>query len=100
MNHVKIFESFPNEPQSTSSSAVGHITCAMINTSNEVKCLLLREFSIYNLPWRILERVFFGSIVHVNIRNECLFFLVMENESERGTNKSSDLFVPFRFISL
>ena len=38
LNHAKIFESFPDEPQSTStcSLAVGQITCAVINTANEV----------------------------------------------------------------
>ena len=35
LNHAKIFESIPNEAWSTSSLAVGQITCAVINTSNE-----------------------------------------------------------------
>ena len=53
---------------------LGRITCAVINTSNEVQCLLLWEFLIYNFSRRSLERVFVGSIE--NIRNECLFFWV------------------------
>ena len=76
------------------------ITCTVINTSNEAKFSLLWEFWIYNLSWRILERVFVGSIV--NIRNECLFFWVhgewivarnkqIAREPLRG---SRDLFVP------
>ena len=84
LNHATI--SIPNEPRSTSSSAVGQISCAVINTSNEVKCPLLPEFWIYNFSRRILERVFVRRIV--NITNECLFSGFMGNESERGTNKS------------
>ena len=36
----KIFESFPDEPRSTSSLAARQITCAVINTSNEVLVLV------------------------------------------------------------
>ena len=84
---------------------LGRITCTMINTSNEVKCLLLWEFWIYNFSRRILERVLVGSIV--NIRNECLFFWV-HGEWNVARNKqidpeplcgSRDLFVP-RYDSL
>ena len=55
----------------TSNSAVGQITCAMINTSTGVKCLILWEFWIYYFSQRILEMIFVESIV--NIRYECLF---------------------------
>ena len=34
------FKSIPNQTRSTSSSKVGQISCAMINTSTEVKCPL------------------------------------------------------------
>ena len=46
LNNAKVFESIPDEPQSTSSLAAGQITCAVTNyyTSNEVKCPLLWEF--------------------------------------------------------
>ena len=44
LNHAKNFQSFPYEPWLTSSSAVGQITCKVINISNEVKCPLLQEF--------------------------------------------------------
>ena len=71
LNHAEIFVSIPDEPRSTSSLAVGQITRAVINTYYEVKCLLLWAFWIYNVSWRILERVFVGNIV--NIRNEWLF---------------------------
>ena len=74
LNHVKIFESIPDEPRSTSISAVRHITCAVIYTSNEVYCLLLLGWWIYNFSQIILERVLVGSFV--NIRNECHFFCV------------------------
>ena len=74
--------------ESTKSSAVGPNHCAVINTSNEVKCPLLWEFRIYNFSRRILERVVVGSIV--NIRNECLFFLDSwgMNRSAEQTNRS------------
>ena len=42
LSHAKFSNSIPNEPLSTSSWAVGKITCAVINTSNGVKWLLLR----------------------------------------------------------
>ena len=44
---------------------------AVINTWNEVKCPLQREFWIYNFSRRILERAFVGNVVF--IMNECLF---------------------------
>ena len=71
---LKFFSSIPDEQSQQIVRQWDRITCAVINTSNEVKCPLLWEFWIYNLSWRILERVFVGSIV--NIRNECLFFWV------------------------
>ena len=67
---LKFFNIIPNN-QSTSSLAVGQITCAMFNTSNEVSCTILWEFWIHYISQRILKRVFVGSIV--NIMNECLF---------------------------
>ena len=59
--------------------AVGRNTCTMINTSNEIKCSLLRAFWIYNFFRRIFQRVSAGRIV--NIRN-------------RDLHGSCDLFVP------
>ena len=55
LNHSNIFEPIPDEPRSTNSSEVGQITCAVINTSNEVKSPLLPEILIYNFSRRILE---------------------------------------------
>ena len=85
---MKIFDSIPNEPHAvltwTSSTAVGQIRCAVINTSNKFKCPLLREFWILNFSRRILKRIFVGSTA--NIRNECLFSGFVGNESE-GQNQ-------------
>ena len=67
--------------QSTSSSAVGQISCTVINTSNEAK--LLQEIWMHNFSKRIKKRVFVGSIV--NIRNDCLFVL-----GSRGMNQSAE----------
>ena len=97
---LKIFSSIPDEQSLQIVRQWGRITCAVINTSNEVKCPLLWELWIYNFPRRILERVIVGSIV--NIRNECLYFWVhgewivarnkqITREPLRG---SRDLFVP------
>ena len=66
---LKFFSSIPDEQSQQKVRRLGRITCAVINTSNEVKCLWLNNFSL-----RILERVLVGNIV--NIRNECLFFWV------------------------
>ena len=96
----KFFSSIPDEQSQQIVRQLDRITCAVINTSNAVKCPLLWEFWIYNLSRRILERVFVGRIV--NIRNECLFFWVhgkwivarnkqIVREPLRG---SRDLFVP------
>ena len=74
LNHLKFFHSILDEQLSTSSSTVRQITCAVINTLNEIKCPLLPEFLIYNFSLRILESVSIGNIV--NIRNECLLFCV------------------------
>ena len=71
---LKIFSSFPDEQSQQKVRQLGRITCAVINTSNEVKSPLLWEFWIFNFSLRILERSWVGSIV--NIRNECLFFWV------------------------
>ena len=88
LNHAKFFESIPDEPRPTSSSAVGQITCTVIIVSNEVKCLLLWEFRINNFSQRSLEMVFVGSIV--NIKNKYLISRFMGNELECGTNKSPE----------
>ena len=97
---LKIFSSIPDEQSQQKVRRLDRITCAVINTSNEVKCLLLWEFWINNFSRRILERDLVGNIV--NIRNECLFFWVhgvwivarnkqITREPLRG---SRDLFVP------
>ena len=97
---LKFFSSFPDERSQQKVRRLGRITCAVINTSNEVQCPLLWEFGINNFSRRILERVLVGNIV--NIRNECLFFWVhgvwivarnkqITREQLRG---SRDLFVP------
>ena len=58
LNHAKMLELTPDEPRSTSSSTVGQITYAVINTSNENKCLFLRKFWIYNFRRTLwLERM-------------------------------------------
>ena len=97
---LKIFSSIPDEQSQQKVRQLDRITCGVIDTSNEVKCPLLWEIGIYNFYGRILERDFIESIV--NIRNECIFFLVdgewivarnkqIERDSLRG---SRDLFVP------
>ena len=48
----KFFESIPDEPRATSSSAVGQITCAVINTSNEVKCPLIGNLLLFSENFR------------------------------------------------
>ena len=45
---LKLFSSFPDEQSQQKVWHLGRITCAVINTSNEVKCPLLWEFWIYN----------------------------------------------------
>ena len=97
---LKYFSSIPDEQSQQKVRRLGRITHAVINTSNEVKCRLLWEFSIYNFSRRILERVFVGSIV--NIRNECLFvwvhgeWIVARNKQivREPLRGSRDLFVP------
>ena len=71
---LKFFSSIPDEQSQQKVRRLGRITCAVINTSNEVKYPLLWEFWINNFSRIILERVLVGNIV--NIRNECLFFWV------------------------
>ena len=85
---LKFFSSFPDEQSQQKIRHLGRITCAVIHTSNEVKCPLLWKFWIYNLSRRILESVFVGNIV--NIRNECLFFWVHGgmNRSAEQTNRT------------
>ena len=85
---LKFFSSIPDEQSQQKVRRLGRITCAVIDTSNEVKCPLLWEFWIYNFSRRILERVLVRNIV--NIRNECLFFWVHGgmNRSAEQTNHS------------
>ena len=52
LNPAKNFQFNSQLPLSKSSAAVGQITCAMIDASNEV-----RVFLIYNFFWIILGRV-------------------------------------------
>ena len=73
LNPAKFFQ-FNSRWIESTVRQLGRITCAIINTSNEVKCPLLWEFWIKNFSRRISERVFVGNIA--NIRNECLFFWV------------------------
>ena len=54
---LKFFSSFPDEQSQQKVRQLDRITCAVINTSNEVKSPLLWEFWIYNFSLRILERV-------------------------------------------
>ena len=97
---LKFFSSFPDEQSQQKVRQLGRITCAVINTSNEVKCPLLWEFWIDNFSQRILGGVFVGGIV--NIRNECLFFwvhrkwIVVRNKqiAREQLRGSHDLFVP------
>ena len=97
---LKFFSSFPDEQSQQKVPHLDRITCVVINTSNEVMCLLLWEFWIYNFSRRILEKVFVGSIV--NIRNECLFiwihgeWIVARNKqiTREPLRGSRDLFVP------
>ena len=44
MNHAKIFDSFPDKPRSTSSSAVGRITCAVIDNGKSLSARYCRKF--------------------------------------------------------
>ena len=85
---LKFFSLFSDEQSQQKVRQWSRITCVAINTSIEVKCPLLWEFWIYNLPRRILERVFIGSIV--NIRNECLFSLGLwgMNRCTEQTNRT------------
>ena len=80
---LKFFSSIPDEQSQQKVRQLGRITCAVINTSNEVKCPLLWVFWINNFSRRILERVLVGNIV--NISNECLFFL-----GSWGMNRSAE----------
>ena len=100
---LKFFSSIPDEQSQQKVRRLGRITCALISTSNEVKCPLRWKFWINNFSRSILERVV-GNIV--NIRNEFLFFWVygvwivarnkqITREPLRG---SRDLFVP-RYVS-
>ena len=54
---MKFFSSFPDEQSQQKVRQLCRITCAVINTSNEVKSPLLWEFWMYNFSLRILERV-------------------------------------------
>ena len=97
---LKFFSSIPDEQSQQKVQRLGRITCAVINTSNEVKCPLLWEFWINNFSRKILERVHVGNIV--NIWYECLFFwvhgvwIVARDKQIAWTAKrfSCDLFVP------
>ena len=68
---LKFFSSIPDEQSQQKVRQLDRITCAVINTSNEVKSPLLWEFWIYNFLWEFYKESLVGSIV--NIRNECLF---------------------------
>ena len=97
---LKVFGSIPDEQSQQKVRQSGRITCTVINTSNEVKFPLLREFWMYNSSRRIMERVFVGRIV--KIRNECLFFWVLwewivarnKQIDWEPLRRSCDLFVP------
>ena len=97
---LKLFSSsIPDEHSQQKVQQLGRITCAVINTSNEVKSPFQWEFRIYNFSQIILEMVFVGSIV--KLRNEGLFFwvygegIVARNKqmAREPLGSSSDLFV-------
>ena len=53
---LKFFSSIPDEQSLQIVRQWGRISCAVINTSNEVKCPLLWEFWIYNFSQRIFRK--------------------------------------------
>ena len=73
---LKIFSPIPDEQSQQKVRRLGRITCAVINTLNDVKWPLPWEFWIYNFSRRILERVLVGSIVNIRDETQCLFFWV------------------------
>ena len=97
---LKFFSSFPDEQSQQKVRQLDRITCAVINTSHDVKSPLLWEFWIYNFSLRILERVLGWK--HCKYKEWVSFFCVhgewivarnkqIGREPLRG---SRDLFVP------
>ena len=97
---LKFFSSFPDEQSQQKVRQLDRITCAVINTSNEVKSPLLWEFWIHNFSLRILEKVLGWK--HCKYKGWVSFFWVhgewivarnkqIGREPLRG---SHDLFVP------
>ena len=76
---LKFFSSFPNEQSQQKVRHLDRITCAVINTSNEVRARYCGNFKFIIFLWEFLKGSLVGSIV--NIRNECLFSVFMGNES-------------------
>ena len=84
---LKFFSSFPDEQSQQKVRHLDRITCAVINTSNEVKSPLLWEFWIYNFSLRILERVLGWK--HCKYKEWVSFFLCSwgMNRSAEQTNR-------------
>ena len=80
---LKFFSSFPDEQSQKKVRQWNRITCAVINTSNEVKSPLLWEFWIYNFSLRILERVL--GCKHCKYKEWVSFFL-----GSWGMNRSAE----------
>ena len=80
---LKFYSSFPDELSQQKVRQLDRITCAVINTSNEVKSPLLWEFWIYNISLRILERVLGWK--HCKYKEWVSFFL-----GSWGMNRSAE----------
>ena len=80
---LKFFSSFPDEQSQQKVRQLDRITCAVINTSNEVKSPLLWEFWIYNFSLIILERVLGWK--HCKYKEWVSFFL-----GSWGMNRSAE----------
>ena len=85
---LKFFSSFPDEQSQQKVRHLDRITCAVINTSNEVKSPLLWEFWIYNFSLWILERVLGWK--HCKYKEWVSFFLCSwgMNRSAEQTNRT------------
>ena len=83
LNPAKNFSSFPDEQSQQKVRHLDRITCAVINTSSEVKSPLLWEFWIYNFSLRILERVLGWK--HCKYKEWVSFFL-----GSWGMNRSAE----------
>ena len=84
---IKWYHLFPDEQSQQKVRQLDRITCAVINTSNDVKSPLLWEFWIYNFSLRILERVL--GLKHCKYKEWVSFFLCSwgMNRSAEQTNR-------------